>query len=171
MAREKTDENGLTKKQALFVAAYKGNANEAARQAGYSEKSLSQNASLCLRSPAVQRALSKKLERESEPLIRDKRARLKWLVGQLKSKKLKIGPKLKIYELLAKSCGDFVDGNIQPPPGGNQPPPTVIVIKAGKESPVQVNIGGELPTGEELPVEVPSGEELPVPDGDNWPVG
>jgi hypothetical protein len=159
------DENGLTEKQRKFVAAYAGSVTEAAKAAGYKMHpgvaySLMQNRN-------IQKALSKRLDKELNPLIREKRHRLTWLVDQINNEKWKIKDRLKAYELLARTCGDFFEVNVnQPGNGGSQAPPTVIVIKAGKESPVQVNINQG---GEALP---DNGEGLPVVEavsGDNWP--
>lgn len=69
-AKEMGEDKKLTPKQALFVSEYlkTGNATEAAKKAGYSEKYAGQNAGKLLKSPNVSRVLGEKQRARSKRL-------------------------------------------------------------------------------------------------------
>ena len=154
----------FTHKQRAFIAAYDGNAYDAARKAGYSEKSIKAAALSCMRNVHIMKAIRKREHKNLHPLITSIEARLKWLIEQITNSEYGIKDRLKAYELLAKTKGDFLDVNInQSITGTNQPAPTIIVIKAGKDAQTQINLPGSLQDGQAGDQDaLPSGNVLDV---------
>lgn len=97
----------LTDKQLKFIAAYEGNATEAAEKAGYSGprragSRLMQDAVIC-------RQIKERQIQEAQPLIASRQDRQKFWSETMYNEELEFPHRLKASELLGKSEGDFLD--------------------------------------------------------------
>ena len=166
--------DGLTKFERRFVAAYAGNATQAAIAAGYSKKIANPIGCELMAKENIKQALSHRdlsipesEKRHLDKLITDRNERLLWLVSQLRDEGHHIKDRLKAYDMLAKSCGDYLEPAQPTLSPDSQAPPTVIVIKAGREATTNICIEGPKKAidaaGEALPADL---ELVGAGDGD-----
>jgi phage terminase small subunit len=99
----------LNPKQRAFVAAYSGNATEAARAAGYSEKTAYQQGHALLKHPEIIEAIRGRENKELRPLIATRAERQAFWSGVMRDEDHDMGARLKASELLGKSEADFTD--------------------------------------------------------------
>lgn len=101
----------LTEKQLKFVAAYRGNAGEAAKEAGYgkTEKSSADSGSRLLKHPEICRMIKERQEKEIRPLIATRHDREKFLTDVFQDTKQSMKDRLKALELLSKMSGDYTN--------------------------------------------------------------
>ena len=97
----------LTEKQLKFIAAFNGNAMEAAEIAGYSNPMqaggrLMKHADIC-------RSIKERQIQEAQPLIASRQDRQKFWTETMYDEDLEFPHRLKASELLGKSEGDFLD--------------------------------------------------------------
>lgn len=106
------EDEELTPKEQLFVAAYQGNTTEAARAAGYkctSSASYTAVGRSVISRPHVALAIRRKSELVFNPLIADKQERQGFWSKVMRDEDMPILARLRASELLGKSCGDFLD--------------------------------------------------------------
>ena len=99
----------LNAKQRAFVAAYAGNATEAARAAGYSEKTARVQGSQLLTNPAIVAAIRERENKALRPHIATREERQAFWTSVMKDAELDLNGRLKASELLGKSEADFTD--------------------------------------------------------------
>jgi phage terminase small subunit len=104
----------LTAKQKKFVEAYVGNATEAAKLAGYSEKTAKAIGHENLTKPNLLEAVEKRQEKEINKLIADRKERQEFWSkimrdGATSSEIKLLFASLKASELLGKSEADFTE--------------------------------------------------------------
>ena len=103
----------LTTKQRKFVNFYEGNATKAAILAGFSKKTARSQGQRLLTKVDIIKALKKREERETGPLIANRQERQRFwtavLRGKLPKAKVKVFDRLKASELLGKSEADFTE--------------------------------------------------------------
>jgi phage terminase small subunit len=99
----------LTPRQRKFVAAYTGNASEAARAAGYSEHTAAEQGYRLLRNVQVRRALLAREQGQVEKLMLTRRERQELWSEIAVDTSQPIMARLRALELLGRSEGDFTD--------------------------------------------------------------
>lgn len=101
----------LTAKQLKFVECYKGNAQEAAKEAGYGKtmKSSADSGSRLLKNPEVCRLIQERHEKAIRPLIATRQDREKFLTDVMNDTKSSMKDRLKALELLSKMSGDYTN--------------------------------------------------------------
>lgn len=101
----------LTPRQRKFVAAFDGNATDAARKAGYNGdgNTLGQTAHQLLKNPKVAAELGKRETKVVQGLIADRAERQAFWSAAMREAAHDIGARLKASEVLGKSEGDFVE--------------------------------------------------------------
>lgn len=101
----------LTYKQRRFVAAYSGNATQAAREAGYSgsDETLATAGTRLLRNDEIRSALTKRETTASKGPIATRAERQAFWTKVVDDPAVKMTDRLKASELLGKSEADFVD--------------------------------------------------------------
>lgn len=97
----------LTERQKKFVLCYDGNATEAAKKAGYSEKTAYSIGYENLRKPEIALALKERADKEAPALIKNRKQRQLLWSRLADSEDPYVA--MKASELLAKSEGDFID--------------------------------------------------------------
>lgn len=98
----------LTAKQQRFIEAYTGNATEAAKVAGYSEKSAEKIGRDLLRNPTVAEAIRARESQAIKPLIASRQKRQEFWSMTMQDTAEDMRNRLKASELLGKSEGDFL---------------------------------------------------------------
>lgn len=100
----------LTLKQRKFIAAYDGNATDAARKAGYkgNDVTLQAVASENLRKPLIAAALKGRTDKQVASVIANREERQKFWTDAMRGLREDVDP-LRASELLAKSDGDFIE--------------------------------------------------------------
>ncbi len=100
---------GLTHKQRAFVAAYAGNATEAAKKAGYSQKTAAAIGPENLKKPKILKAIQERENKEQEPDIATRKERQSFWTRTMRDERLPMKDRLEASRLLGKSEGDFLD--------------------------------------------------------------
>lgn len=100
---------GLTARQRAFVAAYDGNATEAAIKAGYSKKTAYSIGQENLKKPEIAQAIREREEKNSAPLIAGREERQRFWTAMMRDAEADPKARLKASELLGKAAGDFLD--------------------------------------------------------------
>lgn len=125
MPAAKKPRKTLTPKQRRFVEAYKGNAAEAARIAGYSDKTAADLGRKMLRHSGIRAAIRAREKKRTEPIIATREERqVFWTrvmfglekevvgydeIGFPVEKPPKMADRIRAAELLGKSECDFID--------------------------------------------------------------
>ena len=99
----------LNPKQKRFVAAYAGNASEAAKAAGYSEKTAASQGQRLLKHVEVQAAIQSREDRSTERLTTTREERQKFWAGVMRDDDQAMQLRLKASEYAAKADGDFLE--------------------------------------------------------------
>jgi len=99
----------LTIRQRAFVQAYTGNAAEAARQAGYSERTCRAIGQRLLTQVDIKQALREREQERLSPLIATREARQKFWSETMWDENQEMQHRLKAAELLGRSEGDFME--------------------------------------------------------------
>ena len=102
-------EVALTKRQAAFIAAWDGNATEAAIKAGYSKKSAYSIGSENLKKPEISQAIKERESSRNKLLIATREKRQRFWTRIMEDENADMKDRLKASELLGKSEGDFTD--------------------------------------------------------------
>ena len=97
----------LSDKQLKFIAAYAGNATEAAEIAGYSapERAGVRN----MKNVTICQAIDERRAKEATPYIATRQDRQKFWSETMSNDEVEFPHRLKASELLGKSEGDFLD--------------------------------------------------------------
>jgi phage terminase small subunit len=99
----------LTARQKMFIEVYAGNAAEAARAAGYSERYADRYASQLMNKPEIISAIrARENERSAEAIMTREQRQIFW-TSIARDTSQRIGDRLRASELLAKSEGDFIE--------------------------------------------------------------
>ena len=99
----------LSTKQQRFIAAYNGNATEAARAAGYSEKNAGRIGGQLMNNPRIMAAIQARETDRKESSIATREERQKLFTEIMRDKDENTRERLRACELLGKSEGDFLD--------------------------------------------------------------
>lgn len=103
----------LTARQKRFIELYAGNAEEAAKAAGYAPRSAAKAGNNLMRNPTVIRAIRERMDKESQAsfsvLVTSRKARQEWWAKIMESDEYDIRDRLKASELLSRSQADFTD--------------------------------------------------------------
>jgi len=99
----------FTTRQQRFIECYSGNATQAAIQAGYSEKTARSAGQRLLTNVDIQSAIRSREEQRRAELIADREARQQFWTAIMWDESESMTARLKASELLAKSCGDFLE--------------------------------------------------------------
>lgn len=102
-------EKKLTAKQKKFIAAYDGNATQAAIAAGYSKKTAKQIAQENLTKPYVAEAIAQRQEKEERKLIATRAERQRFWTEIMMAAEAELRDRLRASELLGKSEADFTE--------------------------------------------------------------
>lgn len=124
----------LTPKQARFVAAYCGNATEAAREAGYSTKTAAFIGAENLKKPQISKAIKERRDKRLASLIATREERQQFWTNLMRDEDRKEADRLKASELLAKSEGDFLERRELTGPNGSPLHPPQIKVVFSDES-------------------------------------
>ena len=108
----------LTIRQRAFVQAYTGNAAEAARQAGYSERTCRAIGQRLLTQVDIKQALREREQERLNPLIASREQRQEFWTRTMLDDSQEMQHRLKAAELLGRSEGDFmeklqIDGSVE----------------------------------------------------------
>lgn len=116
---------GLTRKQMAFVAAFHGNAAEAARAAGYSAKTAKAIGSELLTKPDIKEAIQERERERTDSMIATREERQSFWTAILRDPESELRDRLRASELLGKSEGDFLEKmlDVTPPE-----PPNIQVV-------------------------------------------
>jgi len=103
----------LTEKQARFVIEYLSclNATEAARRAGYSQRTAYSIGQENLKKPEIQTAIQQAMTERNTRLIADREQRQAFWTATMFDEDKDMKHRLKASELLGKSEGDFIERN------------------------------------------------------------
>jgi len=99
----------LTLRQRAFVQAYTGNAAEAARQAGYSERTCRAIGQRLLTRVDIKKALNEREQERLNPLIASREQRQEFWTRTMLDENQEMQHRLKAAELLGRSEGDFME--------------------------------------------------------------
>lgn len=99
----------LTIRQRAFVQAYTGNAAEAARQAGYSERTCRAIGQRLLTQVDIKQALREREQERLNPLIASREQRQEFWTRTMLDENQEMQHRLKAAELLGRSEGDFTE--------------------------------------------------------------
>ena len=99
----------LTIRQRAFVQAYTGNAAEAARQAGYSERTCRAIGQRLLTQVDIINALREREQERLNPLIASREQRQEFWTRTMLDDSQEMQHRLKAAELLGRSEGDFME--------------------------------------------------------------
>lgn len=97
----------LSEKQIAFIAAFNGNATEAAEIAGYSTPDVA--GVRCLKNVRICKAIKERQEKEFAPKIATRQERQAFWAETMRREDVDFPHRLKASELLGKSEGDFLD--------------------------------------------------------------
>ncbi len=100
---------GLTRKQMAFVAAFHGNAAEAARAAGYSAKTAKAIGSELLTKPDIADAIREREQERTDSMIATREERQQFWTAILRDPETELRDRLRASELLGRSEGDFLE--------------------------------------------------------------
>ena len=100
---------GLTRKQMAFVAAFHGNAAEAARAAGYSAKTAKAIGSELLTKPDIKEAIQEREKERTDAMIATREERQSFWTAVLRDPDESMRDRLKASELLGRSEGDYLE--------------------------------------------------------------
>jgi phage terminase small subunit len=123
-----------TERQRKFIAYYNGNATEAAKRAGYSQKTAYAQGQRLLRKAEIQKALEKRTKRKDAPYIATREERQAFWTQVYNDENCDMNSRLRASELLAKSQADFVERREVSYPGGIKVRVTFVDEKAMKRS-------------------------------------
>jgi phage terminase small subunit len=100
----------LTAKQARFVAAYDGNAADAARKAGYSgtDQALGVTGYRLLKNPQIKAAIAGRESKKTGGLIATREKRQAFWSAMMEDVEASASDRLRASELLGKAGGDFL---------------------------------------------------------------
>lgn len=107
MSSSAPDPDGLNDQQRRFVAAYRGNAREAARVAGY--KGPKEAAHRLITNPKVVAAIRAREGQETKTLVLDRQQRQAFWTSVIQDSAASMTDRLRASELLGRSEGDFLD--------------------------------------------------------------
>ena len=100
----------LTTKQKAFVAAYRGNAAEAARIAGYAPKWADRQAhTLMEKNGEIAAAIKEREQERVDAMIATREERQSFWTSVMRDEKTELKDRLRASELLAKSEADFME--------------------------------------------------------------
>ena len=99
----------LTTKQKAFVAAFHGNAAEAARAAGYSAKTAKAIGSELLTKPDIKEAIQERERERTDSMIATREERQRFWTAIMRDEETELKDRLRASELLAKSEADFME--------------------------------------------------------------
>ena len=99
----------LTQKQQAFIDCYTGNATEAAKLAGYSDRTAYSIGQQLLKHPEVAAAIRARETERKSAAIANREARLIFWTSVMYDVTHSIRDRLRASELLAKAEGDFLD--------------------------------------------------------------
>lgn len=107
----------LTVRQKRFIEAYNGNASEAARQAGYSERWSASNIDKILKNTEIRAAIQQREQERTDSMIATREERQRFWTTILRDPETDLRDRLRASELLGKSEGDFLEKmiDITPP--------------------------------------------------------
>ncbi len=115
----------LTARQKAFIAAYSGNASEAARQAGYSPKWADKfGPNLIGKNREIAAAIREREEKRVNSLILSREQRQVFWSTVVQDEDADMRDRLKASELLGRSEGDFLEKTLDVTPPA---PPSIIV--------------------------------------------
>ena len=116
----------LTTKQKAFVAAYRGNAAEAARIAGYSPKWADRQAhTLMEKNGEIADAIREREKERTDSMIATREERQTFWTSVLRDPETELRDRLRASELLGKSEGDFLEKTLDVTPVA---PPNIEVV-------------------------------------------
>ena len=99
----------LSTKQKKFIQAYMGNATEAAKIAGYSEKTASSQGQRLLKNVEIKKAIAKREEKQTSAVIATREQRQEFWTSIMYNAENDMKDRLKSSELLGRSQADFTD--------------------------------------------------------------
>lgn len=99
----------LSTKQKRFIAAFNGNAAEAARAAGYSAKNADKIGAQLLKNPRIASAIRERENGRSAAAIATREERQRLFTNVMRDEGQTTRDRLRACELLGKSEGDFVE--------------------------------------------------------------
>ena len=99
----------MTFKQKRFIELYNGNATEAAKQAGYSDKTSFITGHKLLRHPKVAEAIKNRISALDKPKIATREEIQTWWTSMINDPDASKTDKLRASELLSKSNAWFID--------------------------------------------------------------
>ena len=99
----------MTPKQERFVAAYEGNATEAALKAGYSKKTAYAQGQRLLKNVEIADAIRQREKKNIDKVIAPRLERQSFWTATMRDEGAEMKDRLKASELLGKSEGDFLD--------------------------------------------------------------
>ena len=99
----------LTLRQQRFVAAYNGNATEAAIQAGYSPRTARSMGQENLTKPDIQKAIQNREGKRTESSIMTRHERQEFWTSIARDPEADVRDRMRASELLGRSEGDFLD--------------------------------------------------------------
>lgn len=109
MSEKKTDKNKLTARQKRFIDAYNGNATEAAKTAGYSEKNADKIGGQLMKNPRIVAAIRARENERNAEAIATREERQRFFTAIMRDEGQPTRERLRATELLGKSEGDFVE--------------------------------------------------------------
>jgi phage terminase small subunit len=99
----------VNSRQERFVAAYVGNATEAAIKAGYSPRSAYNQGRRMMNNDEVKAAIEAREKQRTSKIIASREERQSFWTTTMRNKKAKMADRLKASEYLGRSEGDFLD--------------------------------------------------------------
>ena len=127
----------MTAKQKRFVAAYDGNATEAALAAGYSKKTAYAQGHRLLKKAEIAEAIQKREQKRSFQTIMNREERQRFWSEMALNPNAEDRDRLRASELLGKSEGDFIDRLEQSGPGGDPVRTVIEFIKTPANEPAE----------------------------------
>ena len=113
-----------------FIDLYAGDAQAAAKAAGYKDGpgNCKRVGCLLLRKPEVMEAILARDRVRNSDLISRREARQEWWSKVMKDDKAELRDRVKASELLARSCGDFIERHMHVDGAGQAIPPVMIIL-------------------------------------------
>lgn len=99
----------LNERQKAFIAAYAGNATEAALKAGYSTKTAYSQGQRLLKHVEIAPSIRERQNKQERKLIASREDRQKFWTDVMNDQDADMGDRLRAAELLGKSEADFTD--------------------------------------------------------------
>ena len=99
----------FTTKQKRFIECYNGNAIEAAREAGYSERSVTKIGYQLMSNPKIAAAIRARENARNDDAIATREERQRFFTRVMRDEEQHMKDRLRASELLGKSEGDFID--------------------------------------------------------------